>query len=265
MFLSREYCFIDATARPWRPQDVTEENRTMDLTPGQMHQKVYLPGENTPEELPGGVIRRLLARIGNVSLYLNDAMPRMRLDMAASDDEVVLFFLDGCARTGDKRIVREDEAIIEPPQTASTLHFMGVEGIRYLEVRVTPLAGAAPVDPADAAGTIRLHSLPAVQRPITGSIARYLLRSQSAGVAIVDAIPGVDVDGDTAHPENEIVYVLEGKIEFLDGQGRVVRPGECVTNVPGMEHPNRYSGRSPIRMLEINSPPFGQPVPSAAG
>jgi quercetin dioxygenase-like cupin family protein len=235
----------------------------MALTAEQMHNKVYLLGENRPVKLGGGVTRRLLAAIGNLTLHVCDALPSMTFDMAASQDEVVLFFLDGCAQFDGRRIVRGDEAIIQCPGNPLHGQMMGVEGIRFLEIRARSFPGANPLDPALMKQVMRLDEIKPVRRAGSGSYARLIHGSESCAVEVAENRPVVELP-DPGHPENEIVYVLRGKIEYLNGPGRVVRPGECVTNVPNVPHPLRYAGTEPVRIMEILSPPYGKPVPGGA-
>lgn len=234
----------------------------MALTAEQMHTKVYHLGENKPEVLKGGVVRRPMAAIGNITFNICDAMPGMTMEIAPTPQEVVLLFVDGCADLDDGRVVRADEAIIQCPNTRAFLKFVGVEGIRFYEIRVTPWPGADPLKPELMKFPVRVESVTPVRRPSTGTFARTIMETQSTAVTICENRPVVEMN-DPGHPENEIVYVLKGKLEYLNGPGRVVRPGECVTNIPGMPHPFRYAGTEPIRYLEILSPPYGWPKPGA--
>ena len=58
--------------------------------------------------------------------------------------------------------------------------------------------------------------------------------------------------GEYRLPEKEIVYVLEGQIEFDDG--RVVRVNEAICNLPNIPHSGKYTGIESLRILEIKSP-----------
>jgi hypothetical protein len=80
------------------------EVKQVKLTAGQMHNKVYHLGENRPVKQKGGVSRCLLAAIGNISLHVCDARPGMTFELDAGPDEVVLFFLDGCALFEERRL-----------------------------------------------------------------------------------------------------------------------------------------------------------------
>jgi quercetin dioxygenase-like cupin family protein len=137
---------------------------------------------------------------------------------------------------------------------------LGVEGIRFLEIRVTSFPGAKPLDAGLMKQVVRLDDLKPNRRAGSGSYARLVYGSESVAIEVAENRPVLELV-DMGHPENEIVYVLRGKIEYLNGPGRVVRPGECVTNVPNLPHPMRYVGSEPVRIMEILSPPYGKPVP----
>ena len=67
--------------------------------------------------------------------------------------------------------------------------------------------------------------------------------------------PGTDF-GLHAHHQEQIICVLAGELEFtVDGETRVVRPGQVIHAPSGVEHGGRVVSDDPVITLEAFSPP----------
>jgi quercetin dioxygenase-like cupin family protein len=234
----------------------------MILSKQEMHEKVYHLGENSPEPVGTRSVRWLLARNDNVALYVYDGMPGSTFAIADNREEILIYVIDSFVTLNDGRVVRAGEAAFQCPGGPFGGKFTGTDGIRFIAYHVTPLPGASPAKPELMKGTIRLDDMKPVRRPGSGSYAWNLVETESTSVTVAENRPVLELD-DPGHPEAEIVYVVRGKIEYLNGPGRVVRAGECITNVPDMAHPFRYAGTEPVRIIEATSPPYGKPRPVA--
>lgn len=57
----------------------------------------------------------------------------------------------------------------------------------------------------------------------------------------------------TRHPEEEVVYVVRGRLQYDDG--RLVTEGMVTVNPSLHDHPGRAAGPDPALLLEIYAPP----------
>jgi quercetin dioxygenase-like cupin family protein len=231
-----------------------KEGQVLKINP-EIHEKVFHLGDNPPEKTSSAATRWLQAQNENVSLWIYDARAGTKFSTAGTSSEVFIYVLDGQIRYDNNRNVRGGEAVFQCPNTPFRGEYMGTEDTRFIAINVTPLKGAAPASLELMKRVIRLDDLPPVRRPISGTFARRLVETESMAVDIAENKPVLDLD-DPGHPEAEIVYVLNGKVIYLNG--RTVRKGECVCNIRNRPHPLRYGGLEPIRIMEICSPPFGK-------
>lgn len=80
---------------------------------------------------------------------------------------------------------------------------------------------------------------------------RLLFAADEFTVAIVEAPPNFTFKL-KSHPEDEVVFVLEGSVHYADG--RVVKPGEATRNWPNYVHGGK-SGQDGLIGLEVKVPP----------
>ena len=67
--------------------------------------------------------------------------------------------------------------------------------------------------------------------------------------------PGTDFGLHTHHQE-QIICVLAGQLEFtVDGETRIVGPGQVIHAPPGVEHGGRAVSEEPVITIEAFSPP----------
>lgn len=83
-----------------------------------------------------------------------------------------------------------------------------------------------------------------------GLFARALAVKDDVSVVVVEAAPGKRFE--VVHPEWELVYVLRGQADYDDG--RSVRAGEAIINLPNVPHPFVTVGSEPMVIIEVKSP-----------
>jgi hypothetical protein len=114
------------------------------------------------------------------------------------------------------------------------------------------LPGETPADPVLMKKVIRVADVEGFKLSFaTGTLRRRLFDTSNLGVSVGENWPVMEFD-DKGHWDPEIVFGLEGKLEYLDG--RTVRPGDMVTNAYNLPHPGRYVGLHPrVRVIECPS------------
>jgi len=83
-----------------------------------------------------------------------------------------------------------------------------------------------------------------------GLLVRALAMVDGCSVAVVEGPPGNRFEA--VHPEWELVYVLQGQADYDDG--RSVKAGEAVINLPNAPHPFQTVGDEAMVIIEIKSP-----------
>jgi mannose-6-phosphate isomerase-like protein (cupin superfamily) len=84
-----------------------------------------------------------------------------------------------------------------------------------------------------------------------GLFVRVLAVVDGLSVAMIESAPGNRFE--VVHPEWEFVYVLRGQADYDDG--RSVKAGEAIINLPNVPHPFQTVGDEPMVVIEIKSPP----------
>ena len=79
---------------------------------------------------------------------------------------------------------------------------------------------------------------------------RLWVATDNVSIATSEGEPGTTF-AETGHPQKEILYVIRGHLKYDDG--RVVRDGEAVINLPDRPHPGRR-GTNPTFSIEIKVP-----------
>jgi quercetin dioxygenase-like cupin family protein len=83
-----------------------------------------------------------------------------------------------------------------------------------------------------------------------GLFVRVLAVVDGCSVAVVEAPPGNRFE--VVHPEWELVYVLQGQADYDDG--RSVKAGEAIINLPNVPHPFQTVGDEAMVIIEVKSP-----------
>ncbi len=84
-----------------------------------------------------------------------------------------------------------------------------------------------------------------------GLFVRALAVVDGFSVAMIESAPGNRFE--VVHPEWEFVYVLRGQADYDDG--RSVKAGQAIINLPDVPHPFWTVGDEPMVIIEIKSPP----------
>jgi quercetin dioxygenase-like cupin family protein len=91
-------------------------------------------------------------------------------------------------------------------------------------------------------------------RPIRRGIERKAFTTESVTLALHRVWPGHEVLPHS-HPNEQVVYILEGEAEFSVGDGLVrVRAGSLITVPPNVQHCIRVVGDQPVLNLDVFTP-----------
>jgi mannose-6-phosphate isomerase-like protein (cupin superfamily) len=97
--------------------------------------------------------------------------------------------------------------------------------------------------------------------PDSGGMRRRVVFSgDQMMVAITHLDPGQGWTS-TRHPEEELVYVVSGRLEY--GDGRVVTAGMLTVNRSLQHHPGKAAGDGVTVLLEVYAPPVPALRPAA--
>ena len=214
-------------------------------------EKVFRLGASEPAKTTSGGLQWKLAEIDNLSLHVIDNIHGAEFIVAGQKEEELVIVLEGVVYYDNGRVARAGEAVFQVPNTPYKGRFAGRETVRLLSIKARPNVGATPANPELMKGVIRLEECRPFRRPSTGSIQKIIVATETLSVAHIENRPVLEFP-EPGHPEQEIIYVLKGKIEYNDG--RTPRAGEAVCNIANMPHPCSYAGTEPIRILEILSP-----------
>ena len=83
-----------------------------------------------------------------------------------------------------------------------------------------------------------------------GLLVRALAAVESCSVAVVEVPPGNRLE--PVHLEWEFVYVLQGQADYDDG--RSVKAGEAIVNLPNVPHPFETVGDEAMVIIEVKCP-----------
>jgi quercetin dioxygenase-like cupin family protein len=213
---------------------------------------LWRQGMAKPVTLRSGATLWPMGGIENVSAYIIEGKPGLKFEEKGHPDEVFVYVLEGLVLWTTGRNARKDEAIFNCPNTPYSGQYVGTETIKLLVIRVSPKPGATPADPALMKKVIRVADVEGVKLPFaTGTLRRRLVETGNFGVSVGENWPVMEFE-DKGHWDPEIVFGLEGKLEYLDG--RTVRPGDMVTNAYNVPHPGRYAGLHPrVRVIECST------------
>jgi len=193
-----------------------------------------------------------LGGIENISAYIVESTPGIEFDEPGHEDEVLIFVLEGLVLYENGRCLRREEAALQCPTTPYRGKYGGTESIKLLSIRVTPKPGTQPPDPALMKRVVRIPDIQSMKLPFgTGSLRHVIARTENMFVSVAENWPVMEFV-DHGHWDPEIVFGLEGKLEYQDG--RIVRPGTMVTNGYNVPHPGRYGGIYPrVRIIEAGT------------
>jgi len=98
----------------------------------------------------------------------------------------------------------------------------------------------------------------------TGTTNYRLIGPETVGAKTVEVTLGIIEKGQGALPHlhpgiEQVCYLLEGRaLAEVDGQSRELGPGDCCFFPPGMRHNFIAVSDTPVRVLLVYSPPYGE-------
>lgn len=211
--------------------------------------KLWRIGETPGVQLPSGSIAYHCGRIENISATVIESRPGIEFEEAGHPEEALVFVIEGLVMYENMRVVRREEAVIQCPNTPYRGKYVGTESVRLLVLKVMPKPGSQPPDAELMRRVIRLADVEPIKLPFgTGTLRRVLIETENMFISVGENWPVMEFE-DRGHWDPEIVFGLEGKLEYLDG--RDVRPGDMVTNAYNVPHPGRYGGLGArVRVIE---------------
>jgi len=210
-------------------------------------EKVYRIPDVPCETLPGGGKSWLLAKVGNLSATIMESEGQTTIHHDTGAEEEFVYVLEGHLAYDDGRIARTGEAVYNLPNFPHPGTYAG----KLLSIKVLPELMTKSPRRELMSGIIRIDGLKTLTDPANTTIRRIWLLKENVSVCMNESQPGSEFI-DPGHPEQEIIYVIQGQLEY--DNGRIVRDGEAIINLSDVPHPGRRGGAKPIRTLEIKSP-----------
>ena len=217
----------------------------MDLT---LMEKVYRIPETEPfEVLPSGHKAWLLAKVDNLSATILKSERETPLPSYLHKEEEFVYVLQGRLAYDDGRVAQAGEAVYNLPNVPHPGTYAG----KLLSIKVFPEPNTTIPSSELMNNVIRIENLKTITDPLNATTRRIWLLTDNTSVCMNESQPGSRYV-DPGHPEKEIIYVIQGQLEY--DNGRIVTAGEAIINLANVPHPGRRGGTKPIRTLEIKSP-----------
>jgi len=211
-------------------------------------EKVYGIAETKPfEVLPSGHKAWLLAQVGNLSATIMESQRETQLTSHLHREEEFLYILDGRLTLEDGRVANAGEAVYTLPNVPHPGTYAG----RLLSIRVYPEPGVSTPKAELMKQVMRLEDADSFYEEKVMTLRRLWLATDSFSIVMNESEPGSAFKG-TVHPEKEIVYVIQGQLEY--DNGRVVTDGQAIVNLPDIPHPGRRGGKRHICSFEAKAP-----------
>ncbi len=216
-------------------------------------EKVFRLGDFERVKIPSsGSTQWLLARTDHLSVYILENRSGAEFVGSGHPGEELVYVLQGQIEYEDGRVVNAREAVFNLPNIPCRGRYVGIEPIQLLKIRVRPWPESSTPSTDLMKKVIKLKDIEPSKRPTSGSLQRIVVLTENVSVCCLENRPVRELP-EPGHPEEEIIYVLQGQIEYENG--RLVGAGEALCNLPDLPHPARYVGTEPIRIIEIKSPP----------
>lgn len=199
------------------------------------------------EALPGGGKSWLLAKVDNLSATIMESEGETTIHPETGAEEEFVYVLEGHLAYDDGRIVRTGEAVYNLPNVPH----LGTYAGKLLSIKVLPELMMKSPRRELMSGIIRIDGLKILPDALNTTTRRIWLLTENMSVCMNESEPGSEFI-DPGHPEKEIIYVIQGQLEY--DNGRIIRDGEAIINLADVPHPGRRGGAKNIRTLEIKSP-----------
>ena len=210
-------------------------------------EKVYRIPEVPFEILASGQKEWQLAKVDNLSATILESNHETSLRSHEHPEEEFVYVLEGRLAYDYGRIAQAGEAVYNLPNVPHPGRYAG----KLLSIKVYPEIGAKTPLRELMKETIKIDDLKTLTDPINATTRHIWLLTENVSVCMNESLPGSKFM-DPGHPEKEIIYVIQGQLEYENG--RVVTEGEAIVNLANVPHPGRRGGVKPIRTLEIKSP-----------
>lgn len=217
----------------------------MDLA---LTRKVFRIADTEPfEAFPSGHTAWLLTKVGNLSVVIFESKRETEFAASRQREEEFIYVLEGHLEYDDGRVAKAGEAVFNLPNTKRQARYHG----RLLCIRVFPESGKSSTGKDFRCKVIRREEVKTFYDARVMSTRRLWVATENFSVVMIESQPGSAFQG-LKHPEKEIVYLVQGHLEYEDG--RVVRDGEAVAHLPDMPHSVSRKGTRPTISFEIKAP-----------
>ena len=207
--------------------------------------------DDVEPKISAGSTEWLLARTKHLSLYVLKSNSVKEFTQLGHPEEEIVYVLQGQVEYDNGRLAKSGEAVVNLPNTPCSGKYIGIEPVWLLKVRVRPWPKSQPASKDLMKRVIKLKDIEVKTRE-SGSLLQVVVLTGNASVCYVQN-NFVKEFTQLGHPEEEIVYVLQGQIGY--DNGRLANSGEALVNLPNTPHPGRYIGTEPTVILEMKSPP----------
>lgn len=199
------------------------------------------------ETLPSGHTAWLLTRVGNLSAVILESKQEAEFPSFYHREEEFIYVLQGRLKYNDGRVAKASEAVFNPPDIKHPGRYNG----RLLCVRAFPEAGKSAPYKDLMREVMRKENVKTFYDAKIMSTRRLWAATENFSIVTIESQPGSTFQG-IKHPEKEILYLIEGHLEYEDG--RVVKDGEAVVNLPDMPHSVSRKGTRLTISLEVKAP-----------
>jgi quercetin dioxygenase-like cupin family protein len=211
-------------------------------------EQVFRIGDTEPYEiLPSGHKAWLLAKVGNLSATIMETEKETEIPSPCHKEEEFVYVLDGWLAYDGGREARSGEAVYNPPDISHPGKYLG----KLLSIKVYPESNTSQPDKALTGDVINIKNIKTLTDSFNATTRRIWLLTENMSVCMNESRPGTEFV-DPGHPEKEIIYVINGQIEY--DNGRIVKDGEAIINLAVVPHPGKRNGTKVMRTLEIKTP-----------
>jgi quercetin dioxygenase-like cupin family protein len=210
--------------------------------------KVFRIGDTQPfEALPSGHTAWLLTKVGNLSAIILESKRETEFPSSYHQEEEFVYVLQGRLEYEDGRVAEAGKAVFNLPDINHPGRYNG----RLLCIRAFPEAGKSATNKELMHEVMRKENVKTFYDNKIMSTRRLWAATETFSIVTIESQPGSTFRG-VKHPEKEILYLIQGHLEYEDG--RVVKDGEAVVNLPDMPHSVSRKGARLIISLEAKAP-----------
>jgi len=210
--------------------------------------KVFRIADIEPfEALPSGHTAWLLTMVGNLSVVIFESKEEAEFPSFYHQEEEFIYVLRGHLEYDDGRVAQAGEAVFNLPNIKHAGKYNG----QLICIRVFPEEGKSVLSNDLMREVMRKENVKMFYDARIMSTRRLWVATESFSVVMIESQPGSTFQS-IKHPEKEILYLIQGHLEYEDG--RVVKDGEAVVNLPNMPHSVSRKGLRSTVSLEAKAP-----------